>query len=86
MGLTQRAGILRTAKLASATPTFRSRMVEGPLLLSMLVKNFWFEALPRHRPTPVAHLTVRSKSGIWLNIHPRSGEYGVTPPVTEGEF
>ena len=61
-------------------------MVEGPLLLSMLVKNFRFEALPRHRPTPVAHLTVRSKSGIWLNIHPRSGEYGVTPPVTEGEF
>ncbi len=61
-------------------------MVEGPLLLSMLVKNFWFEALPRYRPTPVAHLTVRSKSGIWLNIHPRSGEYGVTPPVTEGEF
>ena len=53
-------------------------MVEGPLLLSLLLKSFRFEALSEHRPTPVAHLTVRSNAGIWLKIHPRSAESGAT--------
>lgn len=53
-------------------------MVEGPLLLSLLLKSFRFEALSEHRPTPVAHLTVRSNAGIWLKIHPRSAEFGAT--------
>ncbi|KAG1649422.1 Cytochrome P450 4A7 [Nymphon striatum] len=46
-------------------------MVEGPLLLSMLVRNFKFETTER-TPVPVAHLTVRSKDGIWLKISRRS--------------
>jgi hypothetical protein len=53
-------------------------MVEGLLLLSLLLKNFHFEALSEHRPTPVAHLTLRSNAGIWLKIHPRSAEFGAT--------
>ena len=59
-------------------------MVEGWLLLSMLVKNFRFEALPERRPTPVAHFTVRSKAGIWLKIHRRSGSFGDAQPITTG--
>lgn len=43
-------------------------MVEGPLLLAMLVKNWRFERVAGHDPVPVAHLTVRAKDGIWLNI------------------
>ncbi len=46
-------------------------MVEGPLLLAMLVRNFEFTALDSKKPEPVAHLTVRAKSGIWLRISPR---------------
>ncbi|WP_298256598.1 cytochrome P450 [uncultured Litoreibacter sp.] len=46
-------------------------MVEGPLLLSMLVRNFRFETT-EHRPVPVAHLTVRSKDGIWLKVSKRT--------------
>lgn len=42
-------------------------MVEGPLLLSMLLREFKFE-LTNRVPVPVAHLTVRAKDGIWLNI------------------
>jgi cytochrome P450 len=46
-------------------------MVEGPLLLSMLVRRFKFE-LTERTPVPVAHLTVRSKDGIWLKISRRT--------------
>jgi cytochrome P450 len=45
-------------------------MVEGPLLLSMLVRRFRFELTDRV-PVPVAHLTVRAKDGIWLKITER---------------
>jgi hypothetical protein len=38
-------------------------MVEGPLLLSILVRRFQFELTDRV-PVPVAHLTVRAKDGI----------------------
>ena len=43
-------------------------MVEGPLLLSMLLKAFRFELVNGEVPVPVAHLTVRSKDGIRLNV------------------
>lgn len=43
-------------------------MVEGPLLLSMLLRNFRFELVEGRTPVPVAHLTVRSKDGIWLRV------------------
>ncbi len=46
-------------------------MVEGPLLLSMLLKTFKFELVEGRVPQPVAHLTVRAKDGIWLNVSHR---------------
>lgn len=46
-------------------------MVEGPLILSMLLKNFRFELVDGKEPQPVAHLTVRSKAGIWLKLSKR---------------
>jgi hypothetical protein len=47
-------------------------MVEGPLLLSMLVRAYRFELVPERPAMPVAHLTVRGKDGIWLKIAPRT--------------
>ena len=46
-------------------------MVEGPLLLAMLAKNWRFERVAGRDPVPVAHLTVRAKDGIWLALSPR---------------
>ncbi len=43
-------------------------MVEGPLILSMLLRRYRFETIPDETPVPVAHLTVRSKDGIWLRL------------------
>lgn len=45
-------------------------MVEGPLLLSMILKNFRVETVGV-APVPVAHLTVRSQDGIWLKLSRR---------------
>ena len=45
-------------------------MVEGVLLLAMLLRAFRFETTDR-APVPVAHLTVRAKDGIWLNVTKR---------------
>ena len=46
-------------------------MVEGPLLLSMLLRAFRFERVVGRDPVPVAHLTVRAQEGIWLKISRR---------------
>ncbi|SHG25846.1 cytochrome P450 [Cognatishimia maritima] len=46
-------------------------MVEGPLILSMILRNFKVEAVEDKDPVPVAHLTVRSKEGIWLRLTKR---------------
>lgn len=43
-------------------------MVEGTLLLAQLVRAFRFEVIEGRVPVPVAHLTVRAKDGIWLEI------------------
>ena len=43
-------------------------MIEGPLILSMLIKQYRFEPVTGRDPVPVAHLTVRSKDGIWLRL------------------
>lgn len=45
-------------------------MVEGVLLLAQAVRAFHFAATDRV-PEPAAHLTVRAKNGIWLNLTPR---------------
>ena len=46
-------------------------MVEGPLLLSMLLKAYRFDLVEGEVPVPVAHLTVRSKYGIRLRVSQR---------------
>ena len=43
-------------------------MVEGPLLLSMLLRRFRFSLIEGREPVPVAYLTVRAKDGIWLKL------------------
>ncbi|MDP4031477.1 MAG: cytochrome P450 [Pseudorhodobacter sp.] len=48
-------------------------MAEGPLLLSLLARAFRFEPVKGRDPVPVAHLTVRSRAGIWLALRPRGG-------------
>lgn len=46
-------------------------MIEGPLLLSMLVREFRFDVVTDRPAMPVAHLTVRGQDGIWLRVSPR---------------
>ncbi|MFT7595904.1 MAG: cytochrome P450 [Paracoccaceae bacterium] len=46
-------------------------MVEGPLILSMLLQRFRVERIEGRDPVPVAHLTVRSRDGIWLKLTER---------------
>lgn len=46
-------------------------MMEGPLLLSLLVRAYRFAIVPERPAMPVAHLTVRGKDGIWLKVTPR---------------
>lgn len=43
-------------------------MVEGPLILSTLLRHFRFEPVHDRVPIPTAHLTVRSRDGIWLRL------------------
>ena len=49
-------------------------MVEGPLLLSMLLRRFRFERVDGKDPVPVAFLTVRARDGIHLRVTPREGQ------------
>jgi cytochrome P450 len=46
-------------------------MVEGPLLLALLARDWRFERVAGRDPVPVAHLTVRAKDGIWLKLSRR---------------
>ena len=46
-------------------------MVEGPLILSRILRDFHVTAQPDRVPVPVAHLTVRSDKGIWLALSRR---------------
>jgi cytochrome P450 len=47
-------------------------MDEGVLLLALLARAFVFTPLPSRPPVPVAHLTVRGRDGIWLDVRPRA--------------
>jgi cytochrome P450 len=46
-------------------------MVEGPLLLALLVRTYRFTRSPGKDPVPVAHLTVRARDGIHLQVQRR---------------
>ena len=45
-------------------------MTEGVLCLALLVRAFDWGRDRERVPVPVAHLTTRSKDGIWLSAHP----------------
>ena len=57
-------------------------MVEGPLLLAMLAREYRFAAVADRVPVPEAHLTVRGRDGIWLRLSAREGSSGA-PVVAE---
>jgi cytochrome P450 len=46
-------------------------MQEGVLILGALLARFRFFPVEGKVPEPMAHLTVRSRNGIWLRIEPR---------------
>ncbi|MGP3695693.1 cytochrome P450 [Rhodobacter sp. NSM] len=46
-------------------------MIEGPLILAMIARAFRIEPVAGPPPVPVAHLTVRSATGIRLRFTPR---------------
>ncbi|MEM9524288.1 MAG: cytochrome P450 [Pseudomonadota bacterium] len=47
-------------------------MAEGVLMLARLCQAFRFERVAGQEPVPVAHLTVRSRDGIWLRLERRT--------------
>ncbi len=51
-----------------ACPGAGFAMAEGVLLLALLVARFRFSVIHTNVPEPVAHLTVRAKNGIWLDV------------------
>ena len=46
-------------------------MIEGPLFLSQILRSFRISCAEGEPPVPVAHLTVRAKSGIYLQFEAR---------------
>ncbi|WP_417724080.1 cytochrome P450 [Salipiger sp.] len=46
-------------------------MVEGPLLLAVILRDFRLSVLPGELPEPIAFLTVRSRNGIRLRVERR---------------
>ncbi|WP_159964000.1 cytochrome P450 [Profundibacterium mesophilum] len=51
-------------------------MMEGTVLLAALLARWRFEPVKDAVPVPVAHLTVRSRTGIRLRLRPRGGDDG----------
>ena len=47
-------------------------MAEGVLLLALLAQAFRFAPVEGQVPVPVAHLTVRARDGIWLDVARRT--------------
>lgn len=46
-------------------------MQEGVILLGLLAARFRFHPVEGRVPEPMAHLTVRSRNGIWLRVERR---------------
>ena len=47
-------------------------MMEGVVLLAQILRRFEVKVTEQPAPVPVAHLTVRSRDGIWLRLTPRA--------------
>ena len=66
-----RDGFIAFSAGPRACPGAGFAMAEGVLLLALLVRQFRFSAVADRVPVPVAHLTVRAKDGIWLQVERR---------------
>ncbi len=64
----QREAYLPFSAGARVCPGAGFAMVEGPLILSRILRDYKVEPIGGRVPVPVAHLTVRSKDGIWLRL------------------
>ncbi len=67
----QREAYIPFSAGARVCPGAGFAMVEGPLILSRLLRSYRVEAIEGHVPRPVAHLTVRAADGIWLRLSRR---------------
>ena len=47
-------------------------LIEGPLLIAAILRKYRVSMTEHGRPVRVAHLTVRTKDGIWLNFQSRN--------------
>ena len=67
----QREAYMPFSAGARVCPGAGFAMVEGPLILSRLLRDFRVEPVAGRVPRPVAHLTVRASEGIWLKLSRR---------------
>jgi len=63
-----RAAYIPFSAGARVCPGSGFAMIEGPLILAMMVREYRFELVKTRPAVPIAHLTVRSKEGIWLKV------------------
>lgn len=70
----QREAFIPFSAGARVCPGAGFAMMEGPLMLSMLVRDFRFEVVAEEQPVPVAHLTVRARDGIRLKLTRRGAD------------
>jgi cytochrome P450 len=73
--LSARSGYLPFSAGPRVCPGAGFAMIEGPLMLARLVAAFRFVPVDGDVPQPVAHLTVRSRTGIRLQVLQRSINY-----------
>ncbi len=67
----QRSAYIPFSAGARVCPGAGFAMAEGPLILALLLRRFRFGTVRSRPAVPVAHLTVRSRDGLWLTITPR---------------
>ena len=67
----QREAFIPFSAGARVCPGAGFAMVEGPLILSMILRSYKIEVVAGREPIPVAHLTVRSQDGIWVKLDRR---------------
>lgn len=67
-----RDGFIAFSAGPRACPGAGFAMAEGVLMLAMLAAKFRFSIVEGRLPIPVAHLTVRGKDGIWVQVDRRA--------------
>ena len=67
----QRDAFIPFSAGARVCPGAGFAMIEGPLILSRLLRDYRLRIVEDRPPVPVAHLTVRAQSGIWLRLERR---------------